>query len=215
MEINHHRKLQHELLKLGQRLRSLRSDRSWTLGYLSQQANVSEAYLSRLESGERQPSLAVLFNLARVYGLSLPDLFQTPVEDQPTVEPTPKTSAGVVIRVGDQLLQKGNGLFYASLAGGMTQADLHPLRIVVSANRQGEQSYQHNGEEWLYVLAGQITLTLGDEEFLLNPGDAAHFNAYIPHRLSTTSAQDAEIILVACAPANSLLQSYRYNSSDL
>lgn len=55
-----------ELLKLGQRLRSLRRDQGWTLADLSQQVDSSEAYLSRLESGDRQPSLAILFKLAQV-----------------------------------------------------------------------------------------------------------------------------------------------------
>ena len=67
---------QPELIKLGRRLRSLRKSRSWTLGELSQRVDISEAYLSRIESGDRQPSLAVLINLAQAYGTTLPELFQ-------------------------------------------------------------------------------------------------------------------------------------------
>ena len=197
-----------ELVKLGQRLRSLRSERGWTLEELAQRAGVSDAYLSRLESGERQPSLAVLFNLARVYGLSLPDLFKSaPVE----VTPELKSGSGVIIRADDRLMQKGNGLLYTSLAGGKHLADLHPLRVIVPAKRRVEPRYQHSGEEWLYVLSGQLVLTLAENEFFLNPGDAAHFDAYTPHHLTAHGEQAAEIILVACTPTRSLLESYLYN----
>ncbi|MBE9013446.1 helix-turn-helix transcriptional regulator [Pseudanabaenaceae cyanobacterium LEGE 13415] len=200
--------LKPELAKLGQRLRALRTERGWTLSELSEQADVSEAYLSRLEGGDRQPSLAVLFNLARVYGVSLPDLFGSKSEDSKPVAPERKASAGVVIRAGDRLLQEGNGLRYASLAGGNRLSDLHPLRVIVPVNQKADHHYQHSGEEWLYVLSGQLVLTLADEEFLLNPGDAAHFDAFLPHDLSAIGEQDAEILLVACTPTRSLLKSY-------
>ncbi|MDZ4876830.1 MAG: hypothetical protein CLLPBCKN_006265 [Chroococcidiopsis cubana SAG 39.79] len=200
--------LKSELTKLGQQLRTLRTERGWTLSELSEQADVSEAYLSRLEGGERQPSLAVLFNLARVYDVSLPDLFGSTLENSKPVASERKASAGVVIRAGDRLLQEGNGLRYTSLAGGNHLADLHPLRVIVPVDRQGDHHYQHSGEEWLYVLSGQLILTLVDEQFLLNPGDAAHFDAFLPHDISATGEQDAEILLVACTPTRSLLKSY-------
>ncbi|MBW4534210.1 MAG: XRE family transcriptional regulator [Pleurocapsa minor HA4230-MV1] len=198
--------LKSELTKLGQQLRTLRTERGWTLSELSEQADVSEAYLSRLECGERQPSLAVLFNLVRVYGVSLPDLFGSTSENSKPV--APKASTGVVIRAGDRLLQEGNGLRYTSLAGGNHLADLHPLRVIVPIDRPAEHHYQHSGEEWLYVLSGQLILTLVGEQFLLNPRDAAHFDAFLPHDISATGEQDAEILLVACTPTRSLLKSY-------
>ena len=74
--------------------------------------------------------------------------------------------------------------------------------------RQGDLLYQHDGEEWLYVLSGQLVLILADEEHVLQPGDAAHFDARTPHRLSAKGGGDAEIILVACAAPRPLLGSY-------
>lgn len=200
--------LRSELLKLGDRLKTLRHSQGWTLEELSQYVDISEAYLSRLESGERQPSLAVLFNLARAYDLSLTELFQPAPANQQAIASEQGVFAGAIIRAGDRILQKGNGLLYASLSGGGSLADLHPLRIIVPANRQGQTLYQHAGEEWLYVLSGHITLVLANKEYVLHPGDVAHFNASIPHRLSAHSQQDAEIILVACASSRSLLKSY-------
>ena len=77
-------------MQLGTPLRSLRNQRGWKLGDLAQRTNLSEAYLSRIESGERQPSLAVLFNLAGTYHISMASLF----EEQPL-------SSSVVVRFMD------------------------------------------------------------------------------------------------------------------
>ena len=53
--------------------------------------------------------------------------------------------------------------------------------------------YQHDGEEWLYVLSGTLRLALADETHLLHPGDAAHFDARVPHRLAADGGHDAEL----------------------
>ncbi|OKH20251.1 hypothetical protein NIES593_19270 [Hydrococcus rivularis NIES-593] len=197
--------LKPELTKLGRRLRALRNERGWTLEELARRTGISEAYLSRLESGDRQPSLAVLLNLAQTYGLTLPLLFEPALE---AASQEHKATAGVIIRAKDAATKEGNGLFYTSLAGSLPTANLHPIRVKVPAERKQEQLYQHDGEEWLYVLSGKVVLALADEEYLLHPGDAAHFDASTPHRLLAKGERDAEILLVACATPRSLLKSY-------
>jgi len=190
--------LQLELTKLGTRLRNLRSQRGWTLEDLANRAGVSEAYLSRLEGGERQPSLAVLFSLAQTYGIALPSLFK----------PEPQDATCVVVRAGSTATRQGHGLSYKPLSGGDRFTNLQPIRVTVPVNRPGDCLYEHDGEEWLYVLSGQLGLVFSDEEHVLYKGDAAHFDACRPHRLLAKGQEDAEIILVACAVPRSLLQSY-------
>ncbi len=190
--------LQLELTKLGTRLRNLRSQRGWTLEDLAHRAGVSEAYLSRLEGGDRQASLAVLFGLAQAFGIALPSLF----------EPEPQDATCVVVRAGSTASQQGHGLSYHSLSVGDRFTNLQPIRVTVPVNRPGDCLYEHDGEEWLYVLSGQLGLVFSDEEYTLSVGDAAHFDARRPHRLLAKGEEDAEIILVACAVPRSLLQSY-------
>ena len=190
--------LQLELTKLGTRLRNLRNQRGWTLEDLADRAGVSEAYLSRLEGGERQPSLAVLFSLAQAFGISLPSLF----------EPETQDAACAVVRAGSTASQQGHGLSYELLSRSDRFTNLHPIRVTVPVDRREDCFYAHDGEEWLYVLSGQLGLVFNDEEHILHPGDAAHFDARKPHRLLAKGEGDAEIILVACAVPRSLLQSY-------
>ena len=190
--------LQPELTKLGIRLRRLRHQRNWTLEALAKQTGISEAYLSRLEGGERQPSLSILFTLAGAYNVAISSLF----------EPEQTAESCVIVRAANAVIQEGQGLLYTPLSSGNRFTSLHPMRVTVTANRQGDHLYQHEGEEWLYVLTGQLQLTIEDEEYFLQPGDAAHFDGRTPHRLSSVGGSDVEIILVACAPPHPLRGSH-------
>jgi transcriptional regulator with XRE-family HTH domain len=188
---------QFKLVQLGTRLRTLRTQRGWTLGDLAQRTNLSAAYLSRIESGDRQPSLAVLFDLARTYHLSIAALFEEE-----------SLNHSVIVRSLDATLYRGNGLLYRLLSTQGSAANLHPIHVTIPANRQDQRLYRHEGEEWLYVLSGQLCLILGDQEFTLHSGDAAHFDARIPHHLKALGDQDTELLLVSCAASHALLRSY-------
>ena len=187
-----------DLAAIGSRLRALRRERGWRLEDLAERTGLSKAYISRLESGERQPSLTALFGLARAYGMSFSALF----------EPEPEAHSPVVVRADGGGVRRGNGLLYSKLSNGSMTFNLRPLRIVVPADRAGGTLYQHEGEQWLYVLSGRLCLEIADEEVVLGPGDAAHFDADAPHKLFALDGGDAEVILVACAVPYLLLKSY-------
>ena len=192
-------RLQYDLSRIGARMRTLRRERGWTLEDLAERTGLSRAYLSRMEGGERQPSLSALSEVARAYDISFSSLFAPEVE----------TRNGVILRGRDAAVQRGRGLLYSRLSTSDWAFNLQPMRVVVPAERgEGEGLYRHEGEQWMYVLSGKLGLELSGEEFVLEVGDAAHFDADQPHRLTALDGQDAEIILVACAVPYLLLRSY-------
>jgi quercetin dioxygenase-like cupin family protein len=79
------------------------------------------------------------------------------------------------------------------------------MRAMISPLRQGSERYQHDGEEWLYVLSGRLQLCVGDREYQLETGDAAHFDSRQPHRLDALDGHEAEVILVACPIPTTLI----------
>jgi transcriptional regulator with XRE-family HTH domain len=190
---------QSEISRLGTRLRDLRIGRGWTLDELARQSGLSKSYLSRIEDGDRQPSLASLLSLTQAYGIALAALF---------AEPAPENRHCAVLRAGALTPQQGNGLTYTPLSRPEHAANMQPIRVVVPARREDGEMYRHDGEEWLYVLSGTLRLALADEVYTLCPGDSAHFDARVPHRLSALNGADAELILVACAAPKLLLDSY-------
>ena len=180
--------LEQMLSSLGTRLKSLRSQRGWTLERLSKLSKLSEPYLSRLESGGRQPSLAAMLTLAQVYEIPVRTLLDG---DGPAMPPCR------IIRSGTSAPRIANGLAYRPVSGGGALTGLQAMEMRIPANRHHDRFYKHEGEEWLYVISGGLKLIFENEQHSLQPGDAAHFDARTPHRLAALGKRDAVVLLVA------------------
>jgi transcriptional regulator with XRE-family HTH domain len=179
------------LVSLGAQLRALRTERGWTLERLAKVSNLSEPYLSRLESGYRQPSLAALITLSQVYNIPLRTLLEG---DGQAMRPCK------IIRSGSTISGNAKGMTYRAVSGGGAMTALQAIQMTVPANRADGEFYKHEGEEWLYVISGGLNLMFEDETHVLEPGDAAHFDARTPHRLTAAGKSDAEVLLVASRP---------------
>ena len=183
--------IQTQLSSFGARLRELRLKRGWTLEELACRSGLSKAFLSRLESGGRQASIAAALTLSRIFNVSLASLF----ESQP--EPC------VIVRSTDTVEKSVNGLKYVPLSHAGRFFNLQPIRVTVPVSRRGNEHYHHEGEEWIYVLSGALTLSLAGKTYDLKPGDAAHFDSRLPHRLIAKGKRDAAVLLVASPMAGS------------
>ena len=188
--------IQSQLASFGARLRDLRLRRGWTLAELAARSSLSKAFLSRLESGDRQASIAAALTLSRIFDVSLASLFESPVVEIPCV----------IVRAGDATERSARGLKYAPLSHAGRFFNLQPLRVKVSPLRRGNEHFHHDGEEWIYVLSGHLTLSLAGKTYDLEAGDAAHFDSRLPHRLIARGDRDAEVLVVAAPvwspPAN-------------
>jgi transcriptional regulator with XRE-family HTH domain len=181
-----------QLASFGESLKFLRRQRDWTLEELSRRSGLSKAYLSRLESGDRQASIAAVLTISRVFGVSLASMFAAEPADPVTV-----------IRSGAEPSLRADGLACWPLSGGSPRFRLQPMRVVVSADRSGDEHQHHDGEEWIYVLSGELAISVGGRTEELSAGDAAHFDARLPHRLIARNGTEPEVLLVA-APGPSL-----------
>ena len=185
--------VQSQLNSFGARLRELRLKRGWTLEELACRGGLSKAFLSRLESGGRQASIAAALTLSRIFDVSLASLFESQLAKEPCV----------IVRAADAVKKTINGLKYVSLSHAGRFFNLQPIKVIVPVSRRGSEHYQHDGEEWVYVLSGALTLSLAGKTYDLAPGDAAHFDSRRPHRLIAKGKKDAEVLLVASPLGNS------------
>lgn len=164
---------------VGGRLRSLRTQRRTTLASLSETTGISVSTLSRLESGQRRPTLELLMPLARAYGVTLDELVAAPPMGDPRVHMRPIRRHGALII---PLTQKATGIGAYKYILPATE---HPA---VPDPRT------HEGYEWIYILSGQLRLVLGDEEMILHPGEAAEFSTRLPHWMASATADAVEFI---------------------
>lgn len=179
-----------EVSGLGPQLRERRRSSGLTLEAAAARVGLSPAHLSRLETGQRQPSLPVLLGLSRAYGTTVAELLG---EEQ--AAPDPVVRAG---RVEAPPQAGGWGYRRAGLPGRAMQA----LHVHIAAGRRDAVVRVHPGEEWMYVLQGRLWLALGDTEYVLDPGDSAHYDSLTPHRLTAASGEGVDLLFV-----HTLLQS--------
>lgn len=174
---------------LAPRLRVLRRRASLTLEAAARAAGLSPAHLSRLETGQRQPSLPMLLGLARIYGTTVSELLGETVADR-----------DAIVRAADMEPTAAGGWSYWQ--AGASGRGMQALRVHVPHGAQGDIVRVHPGEEWLYVLTGRLRLRLGDTAHVLGPGDSAHFDSLTPHRLAADGPDGTDLLFV-----HTLLQS--------
>ncbi|MFJ8826837.1 helix-turn-helix domain-containing protein [Streptomyces sp. NPDC102467] len=178
-----------ELPAVAPQLRALRRRAALTLEVAARSAGLSPAHLSRLETGQRQPSLPMLLALARIYGTTVSELLgETP------------TDRDAVVRAGAMEATEAGGWTY--FQAGSPGRGMQALRVHVPYGTQGDIVRVHPGEEWLYALEGRLRLRLGDTSYRLDPGDSAHFDSLTPHRIAAEDRGGAELLFV-----HTLLQS--------
>ena len=162
---------------VGPRLKRLRNDRDVTLAELSERTGISKSTLSRLETGQRRPSLELLLPLAHAYRVPLDELVGAPEVGDPRVRLRPRRVHG---RIVVPLTPNRSG----------TQA----WKIVIPANQREPDLRVHEGHEWLYVLSGRMRLILGGHDLVLGPGEVAEFDTRVPHWFGSTGEEPAEVL---------------------
>jgi transcriptional regulator with XRE-family HTH domain len=164
------------------RLRRVREQRGMTLTDVSERTGISKSTLSRLENGQRRPSLELLLPLAHAYRVPLDDLVGAPEVGDPRIRLKPR---------------KVNGRTVLPLTRpGGVQA----WKIVIPASQCSPQPRTHDGFEWLYVLAGRMRLILGDGDLVLGVGEAAEFDTQVPHWFGSTGDGPAEVLSIFGRP---------------
>jgi transcriptional regulator with XRE-family HTH domain len=172
---------------VGPRLRRVREQRGLTLTVAAGHAGISKSTLSRLENGQRRPSLELLLPLAHVYRVPLDDLVGAPEVGDPRIRLKAR-------RV------KGRTVVPLTRPGGV-----QAWKIVIPASQSTPSPRTHDGFEWLYVLSGRMRLILGDRDLILDPGEAAEFDTGVPHWFGSTGAESAEVLSIFGRPGERML----------
>jgi transcriptional regulator with XRE-family HTH domain len=169
------------LQAVGPRLRTLRRERGATLAQLSGMTGISVSTLSRLESGQRRPTLELLLPLARAYEVPLDELVGAPPTGDPRVHPRP-------------IRRHGATFLPLSRRPGGVQAY---KEIIPPRWPEGPPEQQaHEGYEWMYVLSGRLRLLLGEHDIVLAPGEVAEFDTRTPHWHGNPGPEPTELLIL-------------------
>jgi transcriptional regulator with XRE-family HTH domain len=169
--------------QVGARLKRLRTQRRMTLTAVATTTGISKSTLSRLETGRRRPTLELLLALSHAYRVPLDDLVAAPEEGDPRLRLKPGRVKGrTVIPLTRQ-------------PGGM-----QAWKIVIPTSKATPETRAHDGHEWIYVLSGHMRFVLGDQDWVLGPGEVASFDTTVPHWFGSTGDEPVEILSIFGRP---------------
>jgi len=168
------------LAEVGPRLKRLRTSRNVTLVELSKTTGISKSTLSRLESGQRKPSLELLLPIARAHRVPLDELVGAPEVGDPRVRMRPIES------------NWGSTIIPLTKQPGAPKA----FKMIIEPIRSEPDPRTHEGYEWLYVMSGRLRLVLAEHDLVLGAGEAAEFDTRTPHWFGAADGRPVEILSV-------------------
>lgn len=164
---------------VGPRLKALRQQQEATLAQISALTGISVSTLSRLEAGQRRPTLELLLPLAHAYQVALDELVDVPPTADPRVQSRPIVRAGMTF------------IALTRRPGGLQAYKI----IIPPYTPAGEPEQQvHEGYDWFYVLSGRLRLRLGEHDLILTAGEVAEFDTRVPHWLGNPDPDPTEIL---------------------
>lgn len=173
---------------LGLRLRIVRTSRGLSLAEVAREVGISVGFLSSIERSSMSASVATLRNLAKFYKLNILDLFDQSGARQYLVRPSERRQ-----------LEASKGVRMELLAWGNPVMEPHLFHVAAGAG-SGAEEYAHEGEEFLFMLAGTLNLLVEGQEYVLRKGDSFYFESSRPHRWANLSKSEAVVLWVNTPP---------------
>ena len=181
--------------QIGSRIKSLRISRSLTLAQVAERTNLSVSYLSKLENSKSSPPISTLAAIAEALGTHIADIF---ADAEPETQVT-------LVRMDQRQPISGQatkmGYTYTPLAPVFPNRLMDPYVIEIPPKPQGRHIFQHKGQEMLVVQSGRLAMSVGEQDFVLEPGDCIYFDASIPHHGYGLDGRKAEALMVMSSGA--------------
>jgi len=172
---------------IGAHLRQLRARRKLSLAQVAEAVGISVGFLSALERSQMSGSVGTLRKLARFYKTNILDFFDASEASKRRVRPSER-----------KVLEAGDGVRMELLAWGNTVMEPHLFRIAPGAG--SGDPYSHEGEEFIYVLGGDLEISVDGEEFRLKPGDSFYFESATSHRWKNPGRKETLLLWINTPP---------------
>jgi transcriptional regulator with XRE-family HTH domain len=171
------------LVPVGKKIRKERLKKKMSLDRVANETGFSIDYLKEIEAGKKIPPVGTLLQLAKALEID----------------------SGFFLREQESSLRsriraytkRTENYAYTTLTPGAESKHLKAFKVTIDAMQDHKGvGYQHEGEEFVYVLSGKIELTVGDHVNVLDVGESLHFNSGIRHKLRNVGKEKAELLVV-------------------
>lgn len=176
-----------ENMDLGNKLRKEREARGYTLKQLAEKSDLSIGFISQVERGQTEPSLASLKKLCEALGIKMRDVFEQDEQKSDFV----RKGSGQKMVVHDVKCE---------LLAAIDNKTMEVLYKVVAPGGKSGQIESHPGEEFVWVKSGKLSITIGETTYILNTGDSVYFKASQPHACINNWDTPCEVLWVSTPP---------------
>ncbi len=186
---------------IGPRLRQARERKNMSVRGLARYVGVSPSLVSQIERGRVMPSVGTLYSIANELGLVVDDLFggvQTKSKARERSDVAADLTDPVLHAEQRKSIRLADGVRWERLTPAPDR-EVEFLLVVYDVGAEScpkDALIRHGGNEYAYMIRGQLGIKIGFEEFELGPGDSIAFDAQMPHRLWTIGKEPAEALWV-------------------
>jgi quercetin dioxygenase-like cupin family protein len=176
-----------KMTSIGKKIKMVREEKNYTLDHIANETGYSVDYLKSIEAGKKMPPVGALLQISRALDMDSGALLreQDAAQDDRVKAYTKRTDAYA----------------YETLTPGAENKHLKAFRVTIDPLQEHKGvGYQHEGEEFDYVLKGKVEVMVGDHVNVLCAGDSLHFNSGIKHQLKNIGEEAAELIVVIYSP---------------
>jgi quercetin dioxygenase-like cupin family protein len=172
---------------VGKKIKKARTQKKVSFTTLANETGFSVDYIKDIEAGKETPPVGVLLQISRALELDSGFLLR---KQKTTLENRVKSYT-----------ERTENYAYTTLTPGAENKHLKAFKVVIEPMKDHKGTgYQHEGEEFVYLLEGMIEITVGDNINRLKKGDTLHFNSGIKHKMKNISNEKAELIVVIYGP---------------
>jgi len=185
-------------LNLGQKIKTLRQRKGLSVQQMAEKSSLSVPLLSQVESEVVAPPVATLLKISRALNVNIGYFFQEEESGKRAVVVRKNERKQVFRRIHEDPSKVG--YYYESLAYPKADKHMEPFQVQFEVKKKEDLIFfNHKGEEFVFVLEGQLECNYEDETFLLDPGDSLYFDSSFPHAFRAVGKKNALAIDVIYA----------------
>jgi quercetin dioxygenase-like cupin family protein len=181
------RKKKETIVPIGKKIKKVRLEKKITFDNLANETGFSVDFLKEIEAGKRTPPVGALLQISRALQIDSGYFLK---EQESKLEKRIRAYA-----------KRTDNYAYETLTPGAENKHLKAFKVSIDPNKAHEGvGYQHEGEEFVYLIKGDIEIMVGDHVNILEAGDSLHFNSGIRHKMRNVGDEEAELVVVIYGP---------------
>lgn len=182
-------------MKIGKRLKELRKEADITLEELSKKSGVALATLSRMENDKMIGTLDSHNRVCKALGASIAELYKEAEDEHKTIESVPKEKR-------TEHFVHARKAKYELLVAKTLDKKIMPLMIKIGPGGETQKEQNKPGiEKFIYMIAGTMEASVGEQKYTLKRGDSLYFDASLPHQFKNRTKAELEAVCVVSPPA--------------